>query len=261
MSKHLLTLDDIISGYAIQGDPILASLLREANQRTDAVLYTVSTKERVFEYASPHCTTLLHYSPYEFIEGGPDFFFSIMPQWAIPEVASVQAACVKRYKDPSFNPGTEFLEEFKTPITSPDGSIIPLVSIVSILLFSTQADVEYCVTLICADNEKTISECRTLLMAVKRRHNIIYQHPPFAVRLYSLNEIYVASRQFNTNITAREAEVLLRIANGLSTEEISTALDISSHTVETHRKNLLVKFDAKNSAELIKKASKQYWIE
>ncbi|MGN6293300.1 MAG: response regulator [Chitinophagaceae bacterium] len=58
-------------------------------------------------------------------------------------------------------------------------------------------------------------------------------------------------------ITRREKEVLQLIANGLTNTEIAEKLFISVATVNTHRKSLLEKFDAKNTAILISKATKQ----
>jgi len=57
-------------------------------------------------------------------------------------------------------------------------------------------------------------------------------------------------------ITRREKEVLLLIAEGLTNAEISAKLFISTATVNTHRKSLLEKFEAKNTATLIGKATK-----
>lgn len=56
-------------------------------------------------------------------------------------------------------------------------------------------------------------------------------------------------------ITPKEKEVLNLLAQGLSTKEIAGSLSISYHTVESHRKNLRLKFEAKNSSELIMKVS------
>jgi DNA-binding NarL/FixJ family response regulator len=55
-------------------------------------------------------------------------------------------------------------------------------------------------------------------------------------------------------ITRREKEVLELIADGMTNNEIAQKLFISSTTVDTHRKNLLAKFDSKNTALLIKAA-------
>ena len=55
------------------------------------------------------------------------------------------------------------------------------------------------------------------------------------------------------NLTIKEKTVLSLVSSGLTTKEIADALSISHHTVESHRKNLLRKCGAKNSAELVRK--------
>jgi DNA-binding NarL/FixJ family response regulator len=55
-------------------------------------------------------------------------------------------------------------------------------------------------------------------------------------------------------VTRRENEILKLIADGFTNQEIAEKLFISPSTVDSHRKNLLLKFDAKNSAMLIKAA-------
>jgi DNA-binding CsgD family transcriptional regulator len=55
-------------------------------------------------------------------------------------------------------------------------------------------------------------------------------------------------------ITRRECEILKLIADGFTNQEIADQLFISNSTVDSHRKNLLLKFDSKNSAMLVKKA-------
>lgn len=55
-------------------------------------------------------------------------------------------------------------------------------------------------------------------------------------------------------ITRREKEVLILIADGLTNTEIAEKLFISSTTVDTHRKNLLAKFEVRNTATLIRMA-------
>jgi DNA-binding NarL/FixJ family response regulator len=57
-----------------------------------------------------------------------------------------------------------------------------------------------------------------------------------------------------TVLTRREKEILGLIAEGLTNIEIATQLFISATTVDTHRKNLLLKMGAKNTAELVKLA-------
>jgi len=62
------------------------------------------------------------------------------------------------------------------------------------------------------------------------------------------------------NITTREKEVLYMIAQGYSSKQIADILCISTFTVINHRKHLIAKFNASNTAELIKLASKYFWI-
>lgn len=61
-------------------------------------------------------------------------------------------------------------------------------------------------------------------------------------------------------ITKREKEVLVLISEGLTNTAIAEKLFISVTTVDTHRKNLLTKFQAKNTATLIKWASQYEFI-
>lgn len=55
-------------------------------------------------------------------------------------------------------------------------------------------------------------------------------------------------------ITRRECEILKLIADGLTNQEIAERLFISTSTVDSHRKNLLIKLDVKNTAALVKSA-------
>lgn len=56
-------------------------------------------------------------------------------------------------------------------------------------------------------------------------------------------------------ITRREKEILQLIATGKTSLEIAVELHLSPLTVETHRRNLMQKFEAKNSVALIKMAT------
>ncbi len=58
-------------------------------------------------------------------------------------------------------------------------------------------------------------------------------------------------------LTKREKEILKQIAEGKTTVIIADQLSLSPLTVETHRRNLMQKFEAKNVAELIKMAMQQ----
>lgn len=61
-------------------------------------------------------------------------------------------------------------------------------------------------------------------------------------------------------LTRREKEILELIADGMTNNEIAQKLFISVSTVDTHRKNLLAKFEAKNIAALIRMATQSRLI-
>lgn len=56
------------------------------------------------------------------------------------------------------------------------------------------------------------------------------------------------------SITPTEKKILEMIAEGFSTPDVAVALEMKAHTVLSHRRSLLRKFDAKNSAELVRRA-------
>lgn len=55
-------------------------------------------------------------------------------------------------------------------------------------------------------------------------------------------------------LTPREREVLKLIAQGMRNKQIGEKLDISEQTVETHRKHIKRKLQAKHTIDLVKMA-------
>ena len=62
------------------------------------------------------------------------------------------------------------------------------------------------------------------------------------------------SNHYGHSLTQREIEVLKLIAQEFSNQEIADKLFISVRTVDTHRRNILEKIQAKNTAGLVKYA-------
>ncbi len=63
------------------------------------------------------------------------------------------------------------------------------------------------------------------------------------------------------NLSRREREILIKICEGLSNQEIADTLFISKRTVDKHRANLLGKTNSKNTASLILFAIRNKLIE
>jgi len=65
----------------------------------------------------------------------------------------------------------------------------------------------------------------------------------------------------SANLSKREKEILIKICEGLSNQEIAETLFISKRTVDKHRANLLGKTNSKNTASLILFALRNKLIE
>ena len=63
-----------------------------------------------------------------------------------------------------------------------------------------------------------------------------------------------AEEQLKEQLTLREMEVLQAIAKGYNTREIADLLHVSGNTIESHRKSLMSKLEAKNAVDLVLKA-------
>jgi DNA-binding NarL/FixJ family response regulator len=87
-----------------------------------------------------------------------------------------------------------------------------------------------------------------------------------AIQLASIGKTYMAfevvktlhalenTRTSKIILSRREKDVLELIKDGFTNGEISVKLNVSQHTVDTYRKSLLSKLNARNTAELIKMA-------
>ncbi|UKB78688.1 MULTISPECIES: response regulator transcription factor [unclassified Chryseobacterium] len=109
--------------------------------------------------------------------------------------------------------------------------------------------------------------------------NCTYDEFLKSINVLLLNEIYIcdhakerminfiSSEQEKPNphikepLTRREMEILKLICDGNSSKDISEKLFISINTVETHRKRILLKLNAKNSVGIVKYAIENHIID
>ncbi len=78
---------------------------------------------------------------------------------------------------------------------------------------------------------------------------------------YLLEKSFSKSKeQENSQLTEREIEIVQLIAKGFIAKEIATLLHLSTHTIYTHRKNIMKKLNLKSSSELVLYAVQQGWV-
>lgn len=75
---------------------------------------------------------------------------------------------------------------------------------------------------------------------------------PFHLMVWHFDRLDCGFRP-EVNLTPREREISVHIANGLTCKEIARTLAISHRTVEAHRARVMSKLHARNSAELVSK--------
>ncbi len=96
-----------------------------------------------------------------------------------------------------------------------------------------------------ADEDELLLSIRSVAKGKK------YFGPQISEKMVNFMSENKVSSQLLSN---KENEVLQLIAKGLTTKEIASKLFVSARTIETHRANILKKFEVKNTAALIKKA-------
>lgn len=106
--------------------------------------------------------------------------------------------------------------------------------------------------------DSDISEVKEAILTVRKGGNYFSQELLYHV----IQRIkHRESESKSANLSKREKEILLKICEGLSNQEIAETLFISKRTVDKHRANLLGKTNSKNTASLILFAIKNKLIE
>jgi DNA-binding NarL/FixJ family response regulator len=106
--------------------------------------------------------------------------------------------------------------------------------------------------------DSDISEVKEAIMTVKKGGSYFSQELLYHV----IQKIkHRENESKSANLSKREKEILLKICEGLSNQEIAETLFISKRTVDKHRANLLGKTNSKNTASLILFAIRNKLIE
>jgi two-component system response regulator NreC len=250
-----------LASDVIQNDPHLTSILSEWHSRDNIAIYVPNFYNQTFEYVGPQVALIAGYEASELMARGVAWFVRRTIPEDLPKLNARQFMYSQEIQSPSFDPKRIVVQEYHWASLGEDGAHYPLVGIGVVVTFTERKEFEVGVGFLLKDepgNREIMSEGMEALVKIKERHNQIYSHSNG-----KNNGPYVTqfSDTVYQKISDREREILRLLALGLSTKEAAERLGITVHTIETHRKHLLEKFDAKNSAELIKKASKIFWLE
>ena len=106
--------------------------------------------------------------------------------------------------------------------------------------------------------DSDISEVKEAIMTVRKGGSYFSQELLYHV-IQKIKHREHESK--SANLSRREKEILVKICEGLSNQEIAETLFISKRTVDKHRANLLGKTSSKNTASLILFAIRNKLIE
>jgi DNA-binding NarL/FixJ family response regulator len=96
-----------------------------------------------------------------------------------------------------------------------------------------------------------------MVSAIKSNNVDVTFHPDKANLCYELCKRIKAVQPKQTGITGREKEIVRCLCKGMSSKEIAAALYISKATVDTHRQNLIHKWEVTNTAALLQRAMEE----
>lgn len=106
--------------------------------------------------------------------------------------------------------------------------------------------------------DSDISEVREAILTVRKGGSYFSQELLYHV-IQKIKHRELENK--SATLSKREKEILIKICEGLSNQEIAETLFISKRTVDKHRANLLGKTNSKNTASLILYAIKNKLIE
>lgn len=205
----------------------ITELHEVCEELNNLVVSLFNIEKQKFEYCSQSVNQVLGYRPETVVESGWDFWYSLLKPKERPVVRQKLNNAIF---DNSSRPGSYNLAYH---IKKPGGEWI---SIKHEIYHKRYAQKLIALNLLCDNSEREL---------INRYLGI----PGLADSGAGGNGVV-------KDVTDREKQVLKLIACGLSSRQIAQNLYISRHTVVSHRKNLIEKFGVKNTAELIKKASK-----
>ena len=107
----------------------------------------------------------------------------------------------------------------------------------------------------CLTKESASSELVTAIRTVISRQT--YLSPGIADAVVAGYVLPRGKRRAGRHLSAREREILQRIADGQTTKEIASTLGVSTKTVETHRRRMMEKLALHSVAELTKYAVRE----
>lgn len=218
-----------------------------------------------FLYASSQVELIVGYHQKLFVENGLMFIHSITPPQYINPIYQEANKYIQRLKTSGLGLKYEDSHVVEGALRTKTDRIIPIRHVCCFIDCNNEdlSSAPFLAVGIWIDtsdrtetrlNELTTS-AKKILVRIKEAYWELYPG-----KLAAAQSFFVKSDSKQVALTPKEKEVLILLSSGHTSKEIGVRLDISFHTVESHRKHLIRKFAVKNSVELLAKVHAVYSV-
>lgn len=221
-----------------------------SNASTVSFIYNHKTLS--YDYFSPNIKNIMGYDNHHFQEGGLKFSMSlVLPEHSKIYNRNILPIMFKYYSIYSIKKRVKDLKfSFTFKIKRYDGEYIWMLHHMSALQLNNWGFPVRTLVQLTDVSEIKRGHTNTIDLSIFAKSKDQIYKPVFS-------KIYSEENKFS--LSERELDILYLLNDGKTTKEISELLNISAHTVNTHRKNMLRKSRAKNTLELIKNDKNKLW--
>lgn len=208
------------------------------------ILCILDYSTRKYVFMSANSADIIGYRPDEFYEYGIAMSMTIFPEGQreviLTKIFPIMFECIERHSREG--KAKDIRISFDSLMTHPDGKVSWFLNQLTVIETDELNRAHLVLKLI------------TDIKDIKKDNNIT-----FNISKKSTNGGYetIFSETFfpkavEENLSSREVEILKLIDQGKTSKEISDLLFISTHTVKTHRKNMLKKMNINSTSALLK---------
>lgn len=206
--------------------------------------FILNVRKSMFEVVSPEIENVLGYAPQEVTL---PFFFDCMHPEDRPYYLNFETAIGDFFNNISGECIFKYKVQYDFRVRKADGSYVRILNQFIIL----QHDAEDVRTFVInTDITHLKKESAPFLSFIGMDGEPSYLN-------VDVKDVFKPTHQI---FTKREREILKALAYGMNSSEISETLSISKHTVDSHRKNMLKKTEAKSTNEIIRIAFDNGWV-
>nr|WP_322626152.1 LuxR C-terminal-related transcriptional regulator [uncultured Flavobacterium sp.] len=206
--------------------------------------YVVNIRRSLIEHVSFEVTSLLGYSPEDITV---PFLVSLMHPHDVPYFLNFESASERFFNDKSGEDLFKYKVQYDFRIKNAAGNYVRLLhqymiiqhDATDVLTFAVDTDITH-----------------LKLTGVPQLSFIGINDAP---SYYNVDpeRIFLPKKSF---FTKRELDILRALSAGKNSYEMAEDLNISKHTVDVHRKNLIKKTGAKSTYEILNKAFTNGWV-